>query len=95
MNTDSLGFLFVSAFLEKVRHYCFAFANEENSLNVRCHAAPVFNHNGEPIAALGTSTTILQLDKTHLPKVFELVKDAAQKVSRQIGYSDKKRNLNF
>jgi len=78
--------------LEKVRDYGFAFDNEENSLNVRCLAAPVFNHNGEVVAALGTSTTILQLDKTHLPKVVELVKDAAQKVSRQIGYSDKRRN---
>jgi len=62
---------------------------------VWCLAAPVFNHNGEPIAALETSTTIFQIDITHLPTVVELINDAARKVSRQIGYSDKKRNLNF
>lgn len=76
--------------LEKVREYGFALDNEENSLNVRCLAAPVFNANGELIAALGTSTTILQLDKSHLPKVVELVKEAAGKVSKQMGYSPKK-----
>jgi len=76
--------------LEKVKEYGFAVDNEENSLNVRCLAAPIFNHQGELIAALGTSTTILQLDKSHLPKVVELVKNAARKVSQQIGYSPKK-----
>ena len=76
--------------LEKIRNYGFAIDNEENSLNVRCLAAPILNANGEVVAALGTSTTILQLDKSHLPKVVELVKDAARKVSQQIGYSAKK-----
>ena len=72
--------------LEKIRKAGFAVDDEENSLSVRCIAAPVFNAQGETIAALGTSTTILQLDKAHLPKVVELVKDAARKVSRQLGF---------
>ena len=72
--------------LERVRKAGFAVDDEENSLNVRCIAAPVFNAQGETVAALGTSTTILQLDKAHLPKVVELVKDAARKVSRQLGF---------
>jgi DNA-binding IclR family transcriptional regulator len=45
-----------------------AIDNEENSLNVRCLAAPVFNEKGETIAALGTSATFLQLDEAHLSK---------------------------
>lgn len=76
--------------LEKVRKSGFAIDDEENSLSVRCLAAPVYNAQGETIAALGTSTTILQLDKAHLPKVIELVKEAAQKVSQQLGYFNKK-----
>lgn len=72
--------------LEKVRKSGFAVDDEENSVSVRCIAAPVYNAQGETVAALGTSTTILQLDKTHLPKVVELVKEAAQKVSRQLGF---------
>jgi len=85
--TDKKKFLIE---LEKTRKFGFALDNEENSLNVRCLAAPIFNANGETVAALGTSSTILQLDKAHLPKVVELVKDAARQVSQQIGYSEKK-----
>ena len=74
----------------KVREYGAAIDNEENSLNVRCLAAPIFNANGAVVAALGTSATILQLDETNLPKIIELVKDAATKVSEQLGYSGKR-----
>ena len=81
--TDKKKFLLE---LEKTRKYGFALDNEENSLNVRCLAAPIFDANGKTIAALGTSTTILQLDKSHLPKVVELIKEAARKVSQQLGY---------
>lgn len=72
--------------LERVRKSGFAVDDEENSLSVRCVAAPIYNAGGETVAALGTSTTILQLDKAHLPKVAELVKEAARKVSEQLGF---------
>ena len=75
--------------IERVRKYGIAIDNEENSLSVRCLAAPVFNQQGAIIAALGTSSTILELDETHLPKVVELVKDAAQKVSEKMGFFGK------
>jgi IclR family acetate operon transcriptional repressor len=73
--------------IERVRTYGAAIDNEENSLNVRCIAAPVFNEKGETIAALGTSATILQLDEAHLPKVIAAVKEAARQVSEQMGFS--------
>ena len=76
--------------IAKVRKYGAAIDNEENSANVRCLAAPVYDANGAIIAALGTSSTILQLDETNLPKIIELVKDAAAKVSEQMGFSGKK-----
>ena len=72
--------------VERVRKYGVAIDNEENSLNVRCLAAPVFNQQGETIAALGTSATILQLDEAHLPKIIESVKEAARQVSEQMGF---------
>lgn len=75
--------------IAKVREYGAAIDNEENSLNVRCLAAPVFDANGAIVAALGTSSTILQLDETNLPKIIELVKDAARKVSEKLGYFGK------
>lgn len=72
--------------LNKVRKFGFAIDNEENSLGVRCVAAPVFDSNGKIIAALGTSSTIMQIDEGHLPKVLEIVKNSALKISSQMGY---------
>lgn len=72
--------------LNKVREYGFAIDNEENALGVRCVAAPVFDANGKIIAALGTSSTIMQIDETHLPKIVDLVKESALKISKQLGF---------
>lgn len=73
--------------IKKVKEFGFAIDNEENSNDVRCIAAPIFNSNGELIAALGTSSTILQIKEEQLPKIVELVKKAAQRVSKQMGFN--------
>ena len=75
--------------LEKVRQYGFAIDDEENAEGVRCVASPIFDANGKVTAALGTSTIIMQLNETQLPKVVEMIKDAAAKVSQRLGYSIK------
>ena len=73
--------------LEKVRKYGYAIDDEENADNVRCVAAPIYDANGKIIASLGTSTIIMQLDKTLLPKIVEMIKDSAQKVSKSLGFA--------
>ena len=75
--------------LEKVRNYGFAIDDEENAEGVRCVASPIFDANGKVTAALGTSTIIMQLNETQLPKVVEMIKEAAAKVSQRLGYSVK------
>jgi IclR family transcriptional regulator, KDG regulon repressor len=72
--------------LEKVRKYGYAIDDEENSDNVRCLAAPVYDSNGKIIASFGASTIINQLDKALLPKIIEMVKDSAKKVSKSLGF---------
>ena len=72
--------------LEKTREFGFAIDNEENSDDVRCVAAPIYDSGGQIIAALGTSSTILHIDEEHLPKIVEMVTDAADKVSIKMGY---------
>ncbi len=72
--------------LDKVRKYGFAIDNEENAVGVRCVAAPVFDAGGKIIAALGTSSTTMQIDEAHLPKIVETVKYSALKISEQLGY---------
>ncbi len=73
--------------LGKVRKFGFAIDDEENEEGVRCLAAPVFDSNGKVAAALGTSTIVMRLNESQLPKIAELIKDAANKVSQRQGYS--------
>lgn len=75
--------------IKKIREYGFAIDNEENADGVRCIAAPIFDANGNVVAAFGTSSTILHIDKTQLPKIVELIKKSANQVSRQLGFNIK------
>jgi DNA-binding IclR family transcriptional regulator len=75
--------------IKKVKEYGFAVDNEENADGVRCIAAPIFDASGKVAAALGTSSTILHIDETHLPKIVELVRKSANQVSRQLGFNIK------
>ncbi len=75
--------------MRKVREYGFAVDNEENSDGVRCIAAPIFDSKGSAVAAVGTSSTILQIDEANMPKYVELIKESAVKISQQLGYKGK------
>ena len=76
--------------MKKVRQFGFAIDNEENADGVRCISAPIFNANGKVSAALGTSSTILHIDETQLPRIVELVKKSANEVSVQLGFDQNK-----
>ncbi len=84
--TDPKKFLREAA---RVRKYGFAVDDEENAEGVRCIAAPIHDALGKVVAAVGTSSIILQIDETRLPQIVELVKIAGIKVSRALGYSAK------
>lgn len=71
---------------ERVRKYGFAVDDEENAEGVRCIAAPIFDAKGNVAAALGTSSVIMHIDENHLPRIVDLVKKSAAKVSRQMGF---------
>ena len=75
--------------IEKVRTFGFAIDNEENSDGVRCVSAPVFDAQGRIVAALGTSSTIMQLNESNLSQTVELIRDCAAKVSEKLGYQSK------
>jgi DNA-binding IclR family transcriptional regulator len=71
--------------LDKVRELGYAVDDEENSPGVRCVAAPVFNSDGGIEAAIGVSGTTYQFERSGIPKMAELVKAAARKISHQLG----------
>ncbi|HMS38707.1 MAG TPA: IclR family transcriptional regulator, partial [Pyrinomonadaceae bacterium] len=78
---------------ERVRKYGFAVDDEENAVGVRCIAAPIYDAKGKIIAALGTSSVVMHIDETHLPKIVDLVIKSAAKVSRQMGFSGSESKL--
>ena len=76
--------------LEKVRELGYALDDEENSPGVRCVAAPIFNSDGAIEAALGLSGTTYQFESASVPKIAEVVKAAARKISHGLGATSRR-----
>jgi IclR family acetate operon transcriptional repressor len=72
--------------LEKVREQGYSVDNEENNLGVRCVAAPVLNAAGQVAAAVNITGTTQQVTLELLPRIAEMVKEAARRISAQLGY---------
>ena len=71
--------------LARVREQGYALDDEENSLGVRCVAAPVFNSEGKVEAALGVSGTTHDFPRANIPRIAELVRAATRRISQQLG----------
>jgi len=71
---------------ERVRQLGYSVDDEENSLGARCVGAPIFNGQGEVEASLGSTGTITAVPRERVPRLAEMVKDAARRISQQIGY---------
>ncbi len=71
---------------ERVRELGYAVDDEENSLGARCVGAPIFNSEGQVEASLGSTGTITAVPRDAVPRLAEMVKDAARRISHQIGY---------
>lgn len=63
----------------------FAVDDEERSLGMRCIAAPIFDENGEAVAALSISGPSQRLDHDGLARLGPVVRAAADRVTRAIG----------
>jgi DNA-binding IclR family transcriptional regulator len=59
-------------------------------VGVRCVAAPVFNAAGEIEASLNITGTTQQVNKETLPRIIDLVKESARRISTQLGYRPQK-----
>ena len=71
---------------EHVRQLGYSVDDEENSLGARCVGAPIFNSQGQVEASLGSTGTITAVPRDAVPRLAEMVKDAARRISHQIGY---------
>jgi DNA-binding IclR family transcriptional regulator len=54
--------------------------------SARCVGAPIFNSQSEVEASLGSTGTITAVPRDAVPRLAEMVKDAARRISHQIGY---------
>jgi IclR family transcriptional regulator, KDG regulon repressor len=71
---------------ERVRQLGYAVDDEENSLGARCVGAPIFNAHGKVEASIASTGAISMVTREAVPRIAEMVKDAARRISHQIGY---------
>lgn len=72
--------------IEEVAHTGVAFDDGEFDAEVRCVAVPVHDFTGQIAGAIGISGPIWRLSIQALQKKTELVKDAARRLSSDLGY---------
>lgn len=81
--TDRAAF---TAHLAQIRRQGYAIDNEERRLTVRCVGAPIFDHAARTVAAIGIAGPAFRLSLRRARECGEIVREAAQRVSRALGY---------
>jgi DNA-binding IclR family transcriptional regulator len=72
--------------LASVRRQGWAMDDEETYLGVRCLASTVFDHRGKVVASVGISGPVQHMTNERISFLGQLVKEAAAKISRRLGY---------
>jgi DNA-binding IclR family transcriptional regulator len=70
--------------LEEVRTQGYAVDDEECRPGWRCVGAPIFDQLGRTTVAICLTGTVAELDDSKIPSIAVLVKEAAQRISRQL-----------
>jgi IclR family transcriptional regulator, KDG regulon repressor len=81
--------------LQKVRRNGHAFDLEENEPHIRCVAAPIWDHMGAVNASLSITGPAVRMSHARLRQLAPLVQEAGWKISRELGYQDKKMSERF
>jgi DNA-binding IclR family transcriptional regulator len=69
-----------------IRRQGFAFSDQEVDVGVRALGSAVFNHRAEVVAGLSIAAPGERMNDDALPGLIRLVREAAEKVSRDLGY---------
>jgi IclR family transcriptional regulator, KDG regulon repressor len=72
--------------MHKIRARGFAVDDEECGIGVRCVSSPIFDREGKAIAAIGVAGTTAQISRPTLETLGRLARDAAGKISRNLGF---------
>jgi DNA-binding IclR family transcriptional regulator len=71
--------------LERIRRRGYAVDNEEYDDGLRCIGAPVRDHSGRTVAALGIGGPVTRITPERVEELAELVMAAARDLSRRLG----------
>ena len=75
--------------IQEVKRQGYSVNNMENEDNVLSVAAPVHNYEGQVIASVNVSDTILDFKPEQIPEISRTVIDYANKISAEFGYDPK------
>lgn len=73
--------------LAEVRKSGIAFDNSESTPEVQCIAAPVYNHDGEMIAAMSVTVLTTRINSERRKELTKLICAGAAELSNRLGYN--------
>ena len=76
----------LTAALVQVRQQGYAHSNEEFEVGFVAIAAPIYNHTGAVVAALGIGGPVLRLTDAKIPELIAALQVTARRLSRTLGY---------
>lgn len=80
--TDQASF---AAELWRIRSDHYALNDEEEALGIRCVAAPIWDHRGQPVAALSVAAPSARLDPVRVRALSKQLIERAEEISRALG----------
>jgi len=75
--------------IEKIRKRGWAFDNQEARVGVRRIAAPIFDFKGNLAGIIGIAGPSFRIKKEKIKEFGELVKNVAESISKELGYTKK------
>ena len=72
--------------LEKARKNGYAISDEENDAGLYCIAAPIFDNEGKPFAAISASFVKINTNEEIIGRAKDVILEESIKVSRLLGY---------
>jgi len=73
--------------LREIRQLGYAVDDEENEIGIRCLGAPVFDHTGQPAAALSISGWTISMTHARIPELAPRLRQTCQGISQELGFS--------
>jgi len=71
--------------LEEIRARGYAIDDEENAIGLRCVSAPIFDENGDPLAALSLSGPAARIPDPKLAALGSMVMQTSEKITAELG----------